>query len=128
MNADSAVAASEEVSVVSDNNCVKTESMQAFLYIHSEQPKVNQSHIDTKDLVEEFLDDALRDHHLRDTEIKDITIDCENKKVRGGNYVGYQKGQVPFDDDFNMDFLKNTSRRPYVFKVKVKVKYQRHQN
>ena len=125
VNAVSAVQASEAETGVSDSDCIRSESMHAFMYIHSEQPKIDSCHIETKDLVKEFVDDTLRDYSLSDdTKIQDIKIECENKKVRGGKYVGFQTGQVPFDKDFDMDDLKNISGRPYVFKVGFKVKYQ----
>ena len=69
---------------------------------------------------------AFKDYHLPDIKIQDIVIDCENKKVRGGKYVGLQKDQVIFDKDFNKDFLTNITGRPYVFKVKIKVIYQQN--
>ena len=120
VNAVSAGAASDAESDVSDTGFVKTEKMLAYLYIHSDQPKIDNCHTHTKDLV----DEALKDYHNPDTKIEDIMIEVENKKVRGGKYVGLQNDQVIFDKDFNKDSLKNIPGRPYVFKVKVKVIYQ----
>ena len=59
----------------------------------------------------------------KDTEVEEIEMECENKKIRG-KYVGFKRDEAPFKDCP----IETFSDKPYIFKVKVMVKYQQNFN
>ena len=118
-NAASAVPVSESVVVSDSENFVgvKTESLHAIMYIHSEEPKIDNCYIHQKPIVMELVNEVAR----KDTEVEEIVMECENKKIRG-KYVGFKRDEAPFKEGP----IETFSGKPFIFKVKVKVKYRQN--
>ena len=124
-----AVAASDDISDIVNDHEIKTESIHGFMYLFSEKQRLEDCCVKSRTTVavcaEEVLDLNISEFETDlDTKISEIEVTCENR-IEGEQYVSFTVDDAPFDEHFdkNLFKLKTLGSRPFIYKLKVMIRY-----